>query len=72
MWPKNDTTDFINEYVINQIPGEGKTLLSADLVPDDQAALYPTEFLNSITPSGLPPHRLYLKYRRSRFSDSLA
>ena len=44
MCPKNDTTDFINEYVINQIPGEGKTLLSADSVPDDQAALYPTEF----------------------------
>ena len=61
MCPKNDTTDFINEYVINQIPGEGKTLLSAGSVPDDQAALYPTEFLNSITPSGLPPHRLYLK-----------
>ena len=59
--PKNDTTNFINEYVINQIPGERKTLLSADSVPNDQAALYPTAFLNSITPSGLPPHRLYLK-----------
>ena len=57
--------DFINEYVINQIPGEGKTLLSADSVPDDQAALYPTEYLNSITPSGLPPHRLYLKIHAS-------
>ena len=65
MCPKNDTTDFINEYVINQIPGEGKTLLSADSVPDDQAALYPTEFLNSITPSGLPPHRLYFKIHAS-------
>ena len=35
-----------SKYVINQIPGEGKTLLSADSMPDDQAALYPTEFLN--------------------------
>ena len=65
MCPKNDTTDFINEYVINQIPREGKTLLSADSVPDDQAALYPTEFLNSITHSGFPPHRLYLKIHAS-------
>ena len=65
MCPKNDTTDFINEYVIDQIPGEGKTLLSADSVPDDQAALYAAEFLNSITPSGLPPHRLYLKIHAS-------
>ena len=65
MSPKNDTTDFINEYVINQIPGEGKTLLSADSVPDDQSALYPTEFLNLITPSGLPPHHMYLKIHAS-------
>ena len=34
MCHKNDTTDFINEIVINQIPGEGKTLLSADMVPN--------------------------------------
>ena len=40
-------------------------MLSADSVPDDQAALYPIEFLNSITPSGLPPHRLYLKIHAS-------
>ena len=65
MCPKNDTTDFINEYVINQIPGEGKTLLSADSVPDYQAAHYHTEFLNSIGPSGLPPHRMYLKIHAS-------
>ena len=65
MCPKNDTADFINEYVINQIPGEGKTLLGVDSMPDDQAALYPTEFLNSITPSGLPPHRLYLNIHAS-------
>ena len=65
MCHKTDTTDFINEYVINQIPGEGKTLLSADSLPDDQAALYPTEFLNSITLSVLSPHRLYLKIHAS-------
>ena len=29
MCPKNDTTDFINQYVMNLIPGEASTLLSA-------------------------------------------
>ena len=68
MCPKNDTTDFMNKYVINQISGEGKALLSANSVPDDQAALYPTEFLYSITPSRLPPHLCTLRYMHQRFS----
>ena len=54
MCPKNDTTDSINQYVMNLIPGEASTLLSADSVGKEQAAMYPTEFLNSITPNGLP------------------
>ena len=61
MCPKNDTTDQINEFVMNQIPGEAKVLLSADSVDSNQAAMYPTEFLNSITLTSLAPHRLYLK-----------
>ena len=31
MCPKNDTTDQINELVMNQIPGEAKILLSGIL-----------------------------------------
>ena len=61
MSPKNETTEQINEYVMNQLPGEAHVLLSADSVDRSQAALFPTEFLNSITPTSLPPHRLYLK-----------
>ena len=61
MCPKNDTTDQINEFVMNQIPGEAKILLSADSVDSNQAVMFPTEFLNSITLASLPPHRLYLK-----------
>ena len=36
--------------------------LSVDFVPDeDHAYLYPIEFLNTLLPSGLPPHKLTLK-----------
>ena len=61
MSPKNETTGHINDYVMSQLPGEAHVLLSADSVEPNQAALYPTEFLNSITPTGLPPHRLLLR-----------
>ena len=64
MCHKNDTTDSINQYVMNLIPGEASTLLSADPVGEEQAAMYPTEFLNSNTPNGLPHYRLYLNSLR--------
>ena len=61
MSPKNETTEDINEYVMNLLPGEAKEILSADYVDTNQAAMYPTEFLSSVKLSSLPPHRLYLK-----------
>ena len=61
MSPKNETVDAINDYVMRQIPGDDQTFLSADSVDDTQAAIYPTEFLNSLNPNGMPPHRLKLK-----------
>ena len=51
----------INDYVIHQLPGDGITLLSADSVEGSAAINFPNEFLNSITPNGMPPHRLFLK-----------
>ena len=47
--------------MIHLLPGEGTTLLSADSVEGSAAVNFPTEFLNSITPNGMPPHRLFLK-----------
>ena len=59
--PKNETADLINHYVINQLPGDGISLLGADSVEGSAAVNFPTKYLNSITPNEMPPHRLFLK-----------
>lgn len=62
----NDTTLHLNDLIVNKLPGQSKTYLSADQAICDvemEADNYPTEFLNSITPSGMPPHQLILKTR---------
>ena len=61
MCPKNETADLINDYVIHQLPGDGISLLGADSVEGSAAFNFPKEYLNSITPNGMPPHRLFLK-----------
>ena len=43
---------------MSHLPGEPHI---ANSVEPNQVALYPNEFLNSITPTGLPPHRVLLK-----------
>ncbi|XP_071044363.1 ATP-dependent DNA helicase PIF1-like [Parasteatoda tepidariorum] len=46
------------------MPGEERTYISCDSVVTDnehEQTLYPTEFLNSLSVSGLPPHKLTLK-----------
>ena len=59
---KNIDVDKINEMASNYFPGIAQTFLSADSVLcAKQRAIYPTEFLNQITGSGLPPHKLTLK-----------
>ena len=40
----------------------GKIYLSADTIgEDDVHHVYPTDFINSLTPSGIPPHAVTLK-----------
>ena len=59
--PINDSVDKINESSMNMFPGDGKTYLSADSVAEDLHNAYPTDFLNSIMLSGMPPHSMTLK-----------
>lgn len=62
--PKNEHCLQVNERVLGTLPGEVRTYISADSVKcdnEEERQNYPTEFLNSLTPSGMPPHRLNLK-----------
>ena len=64
--PINDNVDKINENIMDIFPGEGKTYLSADSVAEeDLHNAYPTDFLNSMTLSGMPPHSMTLKVAAS-------
>ncbi|XP_039688735.1 uncharacterized protein [Medicago truncatula] len=65
--PKNSTVEEINEYVMSLIPGEEKTYLSCDSPlstnssatrPDD---IHTPKFLNTITASSIPNHKIKLK-----------
>ncbi|XP_065623553.1 uncharacterized protein LOC136064962 [Quercus suber] len=59
--PINDDVDQLNAKIISQFPGDEFTLHSFDEVEGDMQHLYQQEFLNSISPGGLPPHILRLK-----------
>ncbi|XP_073129676.1 uncharacterized protein [Henckelia pumila] len=58
---KNVDVDEINEILIFNFPGEEKVYTSWDSVEDDNNNLFQEEFLNSLCPSGLPPHQITLK-----------
>ena len=59
--PINDDVEQLNAKIISQFPGDEFTLYSFNEVEGDTQHLYQQEFLNSISPGGLPPHILRLK-----------
>jgi hypothetical protein len=60
--PKNSSVNAINLQIQQQLPGETTSYKSIDTVTDvNEAVQYPTEFLNSLEPSGMPLHNLLLK-----------
>jgi ATP-dependent DNA helicase PIF1 len=58
---KNEHIDELNNMMIDRFSGEEKIYHSFDMVEDDTSNNYPVNFLNSLTPGGLPPHLLRLK-----------
>jgi len=62
--PTNDVVHLINTQVNEKIPGESTNYYSIDSVEDAderQRNLFPQEYLNSLSLSGMPPHKLELK-----------
>ena len=60
--PTNDTVGCLNSQLLEKIPGNVKVYKSIDnTLEQNDAVNFPTEFLNSLDPSGLPSHELRLK-----------
>jgi len=57
----NDNVDKINIRMIERFKGEEVIYHSFDSAEDDPYGYYAPEFLNGLTPNGLPPHVLKLK-----------
>ncbi|XP_077232617.1 ATP-dependent DNA helicase PIF1-like [Tasmannia lanceolata] len=51
---KNEFVDDLNKCIIDNCRGDGVTYYSYDSATDDTNGYYPEEFLNSLTPNGLP------------------
>jgi hypothetical protein len=58
---RNDYVDEINARMIDRFSGKATVFYSFDYVDDDEHHNYPQDFLNSITPNGLPLHELKIK-----------
>lgn len=60
--PTNKQVDAINNLITDSFPGKPYVLTSSDDVTNaDDLQRFNTEYLNTLTPSGLPEHRLFLK-----------
>ena len=60
--PTNKQVDSINNQITDGFPGQPNILTSSDeLINPDDLSRFNIEYLNSLNPSGLPTHRLFLK-----------
>jgi hypothetical protein len=62
--PTNKVVDTLNAEILSQFPPEAMTTYfsvdSVDAATPEETALWPLDFLHSLTPSGMPPHELIL------------
>jgi len=58
--PKNETVDELNSRIQDMLTDRPTSVCYSrdSTVESDDAVRYPIEFLNSLSPSGFPPHRL--------------
>ncbi|GBM52976.1 hypothetical protein AVEN_111325-1 [Araneus ventricosus] len=62
--PKNEDSLKINEQILKKLPGQNKTYFSADsiiCVDQEEQNNFTMDFINTLTPSGMPPQELNLK-----------
>jgi len=62
--PKNSDVDIINEKILHKLEGVTTCYSSTDTIDDandEERQYYPVEFLNELTPSRMPCHKLNLK-----------
>jgi hypothetical protein len=65
--PTNSVVDEINNFILGAIPGEMREYTSCDTITTCNNksyvmdTLYPTEFLNSISVSNFPKHKIAIK-----------
>jgi hypothetical protein len=58
----NNRTDLIKSLIINEFQALEMDYFFIDTVINSEELVhFPTEFLNSQTPSGMPPHKISLK-----------
>ena len=57
----NQDIDAINKEIIYQFAGDPVIYRSFDSALDTESAIYPLEFLHTLSPSGMSPHELVLK-----------
>ena len=58
---KNHFVDEIDDLMIKKFLGESIVCISLDQTIDPNHQAEYVDFLNTLSPSGLPPHRLVLK-----------
>ncbi|XP_051134181.1 uncharacterized protein LOC127253573 [Andrographis paniculata] len=59
--PTNETVDTINNQIIESMFGEPIVLIARDVTKDPSQQAHYEDYLNTLTPNGMPPHRLVLK-----------
>ena len=62
----NDISLALNNQLLTVLPGDEVSYEAMDKIISDDSQdqfTYPEEFLNSLNPTGMPPHKLHLKIR---------